>query len=88
MALGQTADIEPCDVVGAGVEHAADETGVGRDHEPFRRQSHANAFVIGHGGKGPRIGAATAAAAGTAVVGALVGIVATGGAVAEHRHDP
>ena len=75
MALGQSADVEPCHRVGAGVEHAPDELCVVGNEKPLVCQQPADAGVVGHGGEGPCIGTAATATASTAVIGALVRII-------------
>ena len=87
MALWQAVRIEPGDGVGAGIEDAADESGVVGNGQPFVREPAAHAVVVGHHGEGAGVGSARPTATGAAVVGAFVGIVEAGRAMPDHGDE-
>ena len=83
----QGIEVEELHVIAARIVIAADEPGVGRNVDAPLAQPITNFGAVGHGRKQPRVGAAAASPAGTAIMGRFVRVIQAGRAVAEDHHQ-
>jgi hypothetical protein len=88
MGDGEAVEVVVGDAVVAGIVVSAEEYGFARNAEAFLGQALAHRGIIGHLGKGAGVGPAATAAACAAIMRRLVGIVQTGGAVADDEDEP
>src|SRR5262245_31167792 len=77
--------IKDGDIVITRVALSPDKPRSGVDHDSFQRQQLTDTRIVGHVGKGARVGAAATPAASAAIVGRLMRIVQTDRAVAENE---
>ena len=84
---GERVEIEEFHVIAAGIVIAADEPRIRGNVDASLPQAVANFRPVGHGGKEPRVGAAAASPAGSAIMGRFVRIVEAGRSMAQDHHQ-